>query len=182
VSSGPIAAVIAWDLVAILVLALMWRDIGRADPDSTAELASRPDPSRNWTRVSLLVASVVSIVGVAYLLHRANDNPGDRLILVVIALVTLVLSWLVTNTAFTLHYAHLYYSGRAGGIDFGEAGPPDFRDFAYLAFTLGMTYQVSDTVLRDRTMRRTALQHGLLAYLFGVVIISTTVNLVVGFL
>lgn len=101
-SNVPIAAVIAWDLVAILVLTLMWRDIGRADPDTTAELATRPDPSGEWTRVSLLVASVASIAGVAYLLHRANDNPDDRLLLVVLALVTLVLSWLVANTAFAL--------------------------------------------------------------------------------
>lgn len=88
------------------------------------------------------------------------------------------------NTLFTLRYAHLYYRLPADGIDFGDTSnePPDFRDFAYLAFTIGMTYQVSDTVLRSRRVRRTVLVHALISYVFGVVIVAAGVNTVAGLL
>ena len=72
--------------------------------------------------------------------------------------------------------------GPDGGIDFGSDGPPDYKDFAYLAFTIGMTYQVSDTVLQTRRFRRTALQHALTSYVFGVVIVAMTLNVIAGFL
>ena len=97
---------------------------------------------------------------------------------------TVVLSWTVVNTVFLLRYADLYYSApEEGGVAFagGEAKDrPDYRDFAYLAFTIGMCYQVSDTSLRDRRVRRAVLQHALMSYVFGVVIIATGVNIVAG--
>ena len=105
------------------------------------------------------------------------------MLLVSVALLTVVLSWTLVNTVFTLHYAHLYYTEPHGGVDFGDdEGPPDYRDFAYLAFTVGMCYQVSDTNLSTRHMRRTALRQGIIAYIFGVVIVATTINIIAGFL
>jgi uncharacterized membrane protein len=79
-----------------------------------------------------------------------------------------------------LRYAVLYYSGSIGGIDFNQKDPPRFADFAYLAFTLGMTYQVSDTNLQSAQIRAAALRHGLLSFVFGSMILATTVNLVAG--
>jgi uncharacterized membrane protein len=93
---------------------------------------------------------------------------------------TVALSWLVVHTTFTLRYAMLYYTGKDGGVEFNQATPPRYSDFAYLAFTIGMTFQVSDTDLRTPTIRATALRHALLAYLFGAVILGTTINLVAG--
>jgi len=81
---------------------------------------------------------------------------------------------------FTLRYALLYYRGRDGGVDFNQDDPPRYTDFAYLAFTVGMTFQVSDTDLKTHTIRATALRHALLSYLFGSVILATTINLVAG--
>ena len=92
----------------------------------------------------------------------------------------------ITNSVFTLRYADLFYrsTGQADRvIDFGygaDAGPPDYRDFAYLAFTIGMTYQVSDTALHDRRLRGTVLYHAFLSYFFGVVIVATGVNVIAG--
>jgi uncharacterized membrane protein len=100
-----------------------------------------------------------------------------------VATFTLVVSWTVVNTVFTLRYADIFFSPPAEGIDFGGAGesePPSYRDFAYLAFTIGMTYQVSDTTLRDRRLRRAVLNHALLSYVFGVVIVATSINLIAG--
>jgi uncharacterized membrane protein len=79
-----------------------------------------------------------------------------------------------------LRYARLYYTEPQGGIDFNQDEPPAYRDFAYLAFTLGMTYQVSDTALKNSTIRITVLRHTLLSYVLGAVVLAATINLVVG--
>jgi uncharacterized membrane protein len=89
-------------------------------------------------------------------------------------------AWLMVHTIFTVRYALLYYTDSAGGINFNQSEPPAYADFAYVAFTIGMTYQVSDTDLKSRAIRRTALRHGLLSYLLGAVILAATVNLVAG--
>jgi uncharacterized membrane protein len=82
------------------------------------------------------------------------------------------------NTVFALKYARLYYSGGDGGIDFKETGRPAYSDFAYLAFTVGMTFGVTDTEPTSREIRKIALGHALLSYLFGTVVVAVAVNLV----
>ncbi len=94
----------------------------------------------------------------------------------------MIVSWLAINVDFTLRYAHLFYSDPVGGVDFNGVDEPDYRDFAYLAFTIGMTYQVSDTNLLTSRFRRVLLLHALLSYLFGVVIIAAVINVSAGFI
>jgi uncharacterized membrane protein len=89
-------------------------------------------------------------------------------------------SWLVVNSIFTLRYARLYYTEPRGGVDFDQDPDPTFRDFAYVAFTIGMTSQVSDTALRETEIRATALRHALTSFVFNTVIIAVTVNIVAG--
>jgi uncharacterized membrane protein len=84
----------------------------------------------------------------------------------------------LVHTLFALRYAHLYYTS-GGGIDFNAAVQPDYLDFCYLSFTMGMTYQVSDTSLTTPVMRRVALRQALLSYVLGAVVIAMTINLVV---
>jgi uncharacterized membrane protein len=96
--------------------------------------------------------------------------------------VSVVLAWVVVHTIFTLRYARIYYGGPDGGVDFNEKAAPDYADFAYLAFTIGMTFQVSDTDLTSKAMRRTALRHALISYLFGAVIIGLIINVVASLL
>ena len=99
------------------------------------------------------------------------------------AAATVVLSWLAVQTVFTLRYAHLYYSeGEVGGIDFHDEEAPDYGDFAYLAFTVGMTYQVSDTNVGSKRIRTIVRRHALLSYMFGVAVIATTINVAAGLL
>jgi uncharacterized membrane protein len=90
------------------------------------------------------------------------------------------LSWFTVHTLFTLRYARLYYTGEDGGVSFNQDAPPRYLDFAYLAFTIGMTFQVSDTELQSPAIRHSALRHALLSYLFGAVILATTINLIAG--
>jgi uncharacterized membrane protein len=105
------------------------------------------------------------------------------MLLIGAAVLTVVLSWAVINTVYTLRYADQHFRSKPGGIAFGtEDGQqhPGYRDFAYVAFTIGMTYQVSDTALRDPQIRRTVLTHAILSYVFGVVIVGGSVNLISG--
>ena len=174
----------AWDTMTAVILAVVWHEIYRADADRTKHLATREDETRASAWVLINLACVGSLGGVAFALHRANEGTGGgELLLVGIALLTVVLSWTLVNTVFTLHYAHMYYTEPHGGVLFeDEGGPPDYGDFAYLAFTIGMCYQVSDTALSTRHMRRTALRQSIIAYIFGVVIVATTINIIAGFL
>jgi uncharacterized membrane protein len=180
----PLAVLGAWNATALTFLLSVAPIILAADGPRTQRIAVREDMNRDVARLLLLGASAASLVAVGVTLGVARDERGtDRVLLVTMAALTLFVSWTVVNTVFTLRYARLYYMDAADGIDFGEPNrPPDYRDFAYLAFTIGMTYQVSDTMLHARGIRRAVLVHALLSYVFGVVIVATGVNVVAGLL
>ena len=128
-------------------------------------------------------ASIASLVGVGVTLERASlTTGGSKLVLTLAAILTVISSWALVHTVFTLRYAHAYYGDPVGGIDFSSDEDPDYHDFAYLAFTIGMTFQVSDTDLTTAAMRRLALRHALLSYLFGAVILAMTINVTAGFI
>ena len=124
---------------------------------------------------------MASLAAVGVVLFGASHAPGNgRFWQAALAVFSVFVSWTMVHTVFTLKYARLYYGGEPGGIDFNEADPPQYSDFAYLAFTIGMTFQVSDTDLQSKEIRRTALQHAWLSFPLGAVIIATTINLVSG--
>jgi uncharacterized membrane protein len=170
-----------WIAAAVSYTGWVWLRIGRMDHTATRLHATREDPSRAVADVLLVVASLASLGVVAFVLIRAATASGlERGVLASLAIASVALSWTVIHTLFTLRYASLYYAGEPGGVDFNAGAAPDYGDFAYLSFTLGMTYQVSDTGLQSRAFRVTALRQGLLSYVFGAVILATTVNLVAG--
>jgi uncharacterized membrane protein len=179
-----LAAVAGWDATALTFLATTFPIIRGSNGSRTRQLAMREDETRASATVLLVAASVTSLLGVGFALFLAGQRSGSvQVLLVGVAVVTVALSWTMVNTVYTLHYAHLHYSSAAAGIDFpdgAEPQGPNYRDFAYVAFTIGMTYQVSDTSLRDPLIRRTVLSHALLSYVFGVVIVAGSVNLIGG--
>jgi uncharacterized membrane protein len=178
-SPWQLAVLVAWDVAAIGFLASVWFVVYRLSPDETSASATREDTSRVVTSVLLLSAAVVSLVGTALVLVKANQSVGNgRVVLTISGVVTVALSWAVVHTVFALRYAHLYYTPPIGGIDFKSDEQPDYRDFAYVAFTVGMTYQVSDTDVQRRETRRTVVRHALLSYLFGAVILAVVVNVI----
>jgi uncharacterized membrane protein len=180
------AVVAGWDAAALAYLSSIWPIILRADSAQAAQLATREDETRGSATVLLLAASVASLLGVGGALSLAGRESGPpRDLLIGLAVVTVLLSWTVVNTVYTLHYAHRDFGSTAPGIAFGdgeEQERPTYRDFAYIAFTIGMTYQVSDTTVGNPRIRRAVLAHALLSYLFGVVIIGGSVNLIAGLL
>lgn len=173
-----------WNAAALAFLLATWPIIIRADSSHAPQLATREDQTEGSARVLLVAASVASLLGAGYVLHLAGQASGAlRVLLIGAAVLTVVLSWCVINTVYTLRYADQYFQSRMGGIAFGTGDgqePPGYRDFAYVAFTIGMTYQVSDTALRDPLIRRTVLAHATLSYVFGVVIVAGSVNLIAG--
>ena len=169
-----------WMAAAALFTARVWFAIWPMDPQETAEHANREDPGRVAADVACLAAAVASLVSVGLLLLAGAPTVGGRPAQAALGLAGVLLAWTTVHTIFTTRYARLYYSGPSGGIDFNDPNAPRYTDFAYLAFTIGMTFQVSDTELKTSDLRATALRHALLSYLFGVGIIATMINLVAG--
>jgi uncharacterized membrane protein len=177
------AVLAGWIAGAALLIALVWVDLLGCSAMRTQQVATREDNSRFAAQLILLLASVASLVGTGFDLVKASEIHGsERFFLIAIALATVVVSWAVVHTVYLLRYAHEYYSDRPGGIDFKNDLPPDYRDFAYLAFTVGMTFQVSDTDIQSPDIRRTVLKHALLSFLFGAVILAIAINVVAGLL
>lgn len=175
------APAVGWDVAVAVLLTWMWFTVWPMGADATAAHATREDPTRAVTDVILLAAAVASLAAVGFFLLQASSAKGSAQdLLAGLGVATVAVSWLLIHTVFMLRYALLYYTGRDGGIDFNQPTPPRYSDFAYLAFTLGMTFQVSDTDLKTPAIRATALRHALLSYLFGAVILAATVNLVAG--
>ncbi|MFE9694889.1 DUF1345 domain-containing protein [Micromonospora sp. NPDC005806] len=177
--SPTLGPLVGWDAAALSWLVLQWGRLSRLDAARTARMAQLEDPNRAMRDILLLVACLASLLAVGVLLTSAHAvGPGlPRDLYGGLGVLSVVLSWFVVHTVFTTRYARLYYSGEPGGINFHQPEPPCFVDFAYLGFTVGTTFQVSDTDLCSPEMRRTALRHALLSYLFGAFIIAATVNL-----
>jgi uncharacterized membrane protein len=182
--SWGLAVVGGWDVAALTFLCVVWPIILKADAADVTTIATREDETRATATALVVGASTASLMGVGFALNLAGQETGaTRVGLIAFAFFTVIVSWTAINTVFTLRYAHLHFRSTVDGIDFNSPaghGLPTYRDFAYVAFTIGMTYQVSDTTLRDPLIRRTVLPHALLAYLFGVVIVAGAINLVAG--
>ncbi len=174
-----LAPLIAWDVAALWYVCWIWAAVWKLDGAQTARHAEREDPTRAAADVLLLAAAVASLVAVGYVLVRAGSGGGFIVGLQVgFGIASVIVSWAVIHTVFALRYARLYYTGRDGGADFHQEERPRFSDFAYLSFTVGMTFQVSDTELNTTPFRATVLRHALMSYVFGTVIVALTINLV----
>ena len=179
-----LAALVAWDATVLVLIGWIWVAVGRMDAEQTRSHATREDETRGSTRVLLILASCASLVGVLFALVRASTATGTtKVIDTVVGVATVLCSWALVHTLYTLRYAHLFYSDHPGGIDFKDDGePPAYADFAYVAFTVGMTFQVSDTDIQSAAIRRAVLRQALLSYLFGTVIVASAINVVAGLL
>jgi len=178
---GPwaFAVLIGWDVFSLVFLVGLWLIAWTLDAESTARHSQLEDPSRAIADGAVLVAAVASLSGVGFiLLQAANAHGGTKALYLAIGVLSVVLAWAAVHSIFTLRYAAAYYQKPVGGVDYNQEDLPRYADFAYLAFTIGMTFQVSDTNLTTGSMRRLALRHALLSYLFGAVIIGLVINVV----
>ena len=172
-----IAVLVGWIVAAGGLLVWAWRISWPRDAEGTKRLAEE-EGLTHVTDTVVLTAAVVSLAAVVQALVRSSSGDAVGVATVVLGVLVVILSWALVNTVFALKFARHYYSGGDGGIDFGQQEPPAYSDFAYLAFTLGMSFAVPDTQVEDTSIRKVALGHALLSYLFGTVVIAVAVNLV----
>ncbi|MDR2896577.1 MAG: DUF1345 domain-containing protein [Propionibacteriaceae bacterium] len=177
---GPVQAVLlGWAITAASYCLITWLSVGRMTPEQTASHATREAPRLMNIHILLVCAAVASLAGIIVLITHPS---GSRNLDAAVTLLVVLASWAVIHTLHALRYARQYYSS-GGGIDFhgddspSDDGSPAYVDFAYLAFTIGMSFAVSDPDLTSRDMRRIALGHSLLAYLFGTVFVAALVNI-----
>ena len=167
-----------WIAAGSVALGWVWRICWPQDGHGTKGLAEAETRSRS-TDLAVLIASTTSVGGVVLALSQSVDsqNDGLRVALTVLSVISSLVAWALVNTVFALKYARHYYLND-GGIDFKQTQAPAYSDFAYLAFTVGMSYAVSDTEPATTPIRKTALGHALLSYGFGTIIIAVAINLV----
>lgn len=172
--------IVAYDVAALLYITLVLTSILPMNAIRTKQHALWENPGRATADMLLLVASLMSLLAVGILIFRAGSETGNsKIIDTSLGLLSVIISWGIVHTVFLLKYARLYYGHPEGGIDFNQSDGPSYADFAYIAFTIGMTFQISDTTLRTRAMRAVILKHALLSYIFGTVIVASTINVIV---
>ncbi|MBO0834129.1 MAG: DUF1345 domain-containing protein [Actinobacteria bacterium] len=176
--TAPAVALLAgWDSGAVIYLVSVWLVVARMNADVTARMAGRENPSNPVAEILVVGASIAALVAVGFALVKAGQSTGGtKALFIFVGTVSVVVSWLIVHTVYMLRYARSYYSEPAGGIEFNEEGRPSYLDFAYFSFTIGMTFQVSDTNITTKGIRHLALYHALLSYLFGAVILATAIN------
>lgn len=173
-------ALIGWDAAASVFMVWVWWQIGPLDAAATRALARREDTGAAVSDLVVLGAGLACLVGIGLALLRAGHaHGGAKAALIALGVLSVVLSWASVHTVYTLRYARLFYGDTPGaGVDFHDPTPPTYHDFAYLSFTVGMTFQVSDPEITHRVMRGMVLRHGLLSFVFGAVIVGLTINVV----
>jgi uncharacterized membrane protein len=177
-----VGLLVGWDVTAISYVAWVWLLVHHFDSDRTRTHANAVHESEADANVVLILACLASLLGVVFALRRASGLTGaPRAWTTLVAILSVGLAWTVVHVVFMLRYADLYYD-QERGIEFPGPGDPDYRDFAYVAFTIGMTYQVSDTNITSKKIRRQAIRHALLSFVFGTAVIAMTINVVAGLL
>jgi uncharacterized membrane protein len=172
---GPL---VAWIVATSVALTWVWLMLWPQDHYGT-ELLAEAESRSPTTDTAVLIASVVSLgaVVMAFVISSGRED-GVSTVTVVLSVVEVVLSWALVNTVFALKYARLYYLDEDGGMEFTGGQPPAYSDFAYVAFTVGMTFAVAETAPATAQIRKVALGHALLSYLFGTGILAVAINLV----
>ncbi|MBC8084951.1 MAG: DUF1345 domain-containing protein [Hymenobacter sp.] len=173
---------VAWDTFSLTTLVLAWSMIIGTEVDHIRRIAAREDPGRRLSFGFVLAAASGSLLAVLYLLSSVHTTSGTtRYLHVGLAIAGVMMSWVLVHTVFTLRYAHVFYGPEAGrpegGLEFPGGGKdPDYLDFAYFSFVVGMTAQTADIGISGRSLRRLALLHGLLSFGFNTVVVALAIS------
>jgi uncharacterized membrane protein len=177
-----LSLVMTWNVFALVALVLTWTAILTLAPQQICELAQVEDPGRRASLLLVLLGAGAALLAVLLLLNASAGLHGmDRTRAIAVALVAVALAWLLIHTVFTLRYAHLYHERPAAEmpIEFpGLKDLPDYLDFAYFAFVIGMTAQTADINIHDQRVRRFALLHGVIAFVYNTAIVAMSIGLV----
>jgi uncharacterized membrane protein len=168
---------IGWDIFVAFYLVLVYALVFRSGLAHIRRNAILQDDGRFLILLVTALGAFASIAAIVFELGASNRS-GPQLAL---ATVTIALSWATVHTAFALHYAHDYYRGpKPGGLQFPSGDShdhADYWDFVYFSFVIGMTAQVSDVGITDKTIRRTATAHGIISFIFNTALLALMVNI-----
>lgn len=181
----------AWIAFALSNLILFWITIITAQPDEIRRIAKKQDTSRPLTFIFVIVASFISLFAIVLLMQiLPNKKEADYYYHIALSLVSVICSWVLIHSIFTFRYAHLFYTSKreeqgmgkehVGGLQFPNDEEPDYLDFAYFAFVIGMTFQVSDVQITSGNIRRLALLHGILSFAYNTIILALSINIISG--
>jgi uncharacterized membrane protein len=180
--------IIAWDVFSLTLLLFYWTLFFKTDENKLPHIVATEDEGVKIIFSIVLVAVCISFLGVLLLYQNQVDAPRHKLLQTFISLSAIVCSWSLLHTIFTTRYADLYFKNRRQGnrenaseaLMFPSPEKPDYLDFAYFSFVIGMTFQVSDVQINSKTIRRFVLLHSLISFAFNTVIVALTINLAVG--
>ena len=178
-----------WSAFALTYTVTSWIVLFTRTTEQIKKRAKQEDGSRIFVLLFTIITSFAAMVMVVLLLTGSDKNPKDGILIVLIGFFSIVLSWVMVHTILTFHYAHMYYDDddddagqnrKIGGLDFPGDEEPDYIDFAYFSFIVGMTFQVSDVEVNTKKMRRLVLAHGLISFLLNTFVVAITVNFIAG--
>jgi uncharacterized membrane protein len=183
-----IRATWGWDFAVLVLIGWILAMMATSTRDHMRRRAARQDLGRWVILLAIIAGALVSMFALAYIQKTFKATPdGDPVIYLLTIVATIVLSWLLVHTVFALHYAHGYYGpsededdadGLVGGLEFPSESQPDYWDFMYFSYVVGMTSQVSDVQISGRDLRRLALIHGVVSFFFNTIILALTINIV----
>ena len=184
---GRTRILVAWNAGALAYLSLAWLAVARATPEMTRVRAQAQDQTGFVIFLLVLTAAGASFVAIGFLSGDLKELPfWPRAWHLMLSVIALLLSWLLIQTLFAFHYARRYYSPHTAGeelrrgLKFPGDKEPDYLDFAYYSFVVGMTSQVSDVAVSTRHMRRLTLVHGVLSFIFNIAILAMSINIIGG--
>jgi uncharacterized membrane protein len=178
---------IAWAAFALSYIITSWIVFFTRTTTAIREHAKQEDGSRLYVFVLILVTSFASLFTVLLLMLSKTPKDTPHIVYIPVAISGMLFSWVMVHTIFAFHYAHRYYgddttdpSQHAGGLEFPKEKRPDYLDFAYFSFVIGMTFQVSDVQITSRSIRRLVLLHGLLSFALNTFVVALTINMIAG--
>ena len=177
---------VTWNAVCLTYLTLYWLTITRADADLTRRSAGSYDQTAYIILLLVTTAACASVVAIGFVMRDVKSLTfWPKALHLGLSIAALVLSWMLIHTVFAFHYARRYYAaasleGPAAGLKFPGVDEPDYFDFAYHSFVVGMTSQVSDVSATTAQMRRTTLAHSVLSFLFNMAVLAMSINVISG--
>jgi len=186
----PTTILLTWSSFAISTIILEWVVILTLHPRQVMKAAGLEDLSRTIIFLFVILSAVVSLFAILMLLKAPKGSHPSSVVTghIIISMASVIISWFLVHTVFTLRYAHMYYDTdtdagekrKIGGLEFPGDTEPDYLDFVYFSFVIGMTFQVSDVEISSRNMRRLAWFHGLISFAFNTTIVALSINVISG--
>ena len=179
--------ILGWDTFCLCMILLSWILFFTVTANELCTIVEKQDDGLKVIFMIVLVAVCFSLFGTLLLLNSKNESTFNKVFHTIVSLSPVLLSWILLHTTFAIRYAHLYHDhnklntgSNVGGLDFPTKEQPDYMDFAYFSFVIGMTFQVSDVQVNSRVIRRFVLMHSLISFVFNTIIVALTINTIAG--